>query len=387
MTATDWIWTSLAIGDLVAALICGFLWALSERVIRSLSDAPATFEGHWPRVSIVVAARNEERNIEEGVRSLLALDYPDLQITVVNDRSTDATVEILTRVANEDPRLNVVTIDMLPAGWLGKNNALHVGAARSDGAWLLFTDADVIFAPDTLRKAVAMAETGQVDHLTAAPKVTTPSFWLRAFVPVFSMCFVLYVKAWAIRSKDKSACVGIGAFNLVRKSAYQAIGGHEKLRLRPDDDVKLGKVLKAAGFQQEFVVGADHLAVEWYTTVGELIRGLEKNTFAGADYRCWFVLFAIGILLVCYVLPFFAMFVAPWPANLMFAVAAVVYVIFAGRACRSNGQPAYLGVLFPLGVLLFAMIQLRTMVLNLSQGGLHWRDTFYPLDELRRNAV
>ncbi|HVJ84682.1 MAG TPA: glycosyltransferase, partial [Caulifigura sp.] len=91
MTLPTWIWTALAVGDLVAASICGALWALSERVIRRLSDAPATFEGPWPRVSIVVAARNEERNIEAGVRSLLALDYPDLQITVVNDRSTDAT--------------------------------------------------------------------------------------------------------------------------------------------------------------------------------------------------------------------------------------------------------------------------------------------------------
>jgi len=387
VTLPTWIWTALAVGDLVAASICGALWALSERVIRRLSDAPATFEGPWPRVSIVVAARNEERNIEAGVRSLLALDYPDLQITVVNDRSTDATAEILARLATEDPRLNVVTIENLPAGWLGKNNALHVGAARSDGDWLLFTDADVIFAPDTLRKAVALAETGRIDHVAAAPKVTTPSFWLRAFVPVFSMCFVLYVKAWAIRSKDKSACVGIGAFNFARKAAYQAIGGHEKLRLRPDDDVKLGKVLKAAGFEQEFVVGTDQLSVEWYTTVGELIRGLEKNTFAGADYRCSYVLFANAILLVCYVLPFIAMFIAPWPANVMFAIASAIYLIFAGRACQSNGQPAALGVLFPVGVLLFVMIQLRTMVLNLTQGGLHWRDTFYPLDELRQNTV
>jgi len=387
VTTTDWIWTALAGFDFAAAGVCGALWALTERLIRPLSAVDACGRSVWPRVSIVVAARNEERNIEEGIRSLLALDYPDLQITVVNDRSTDGTAAILARVAAEEPRLNVVEIDQLPSGWLGKNNALHVGAFRSDGEWLLFTDADVIFASDTLRKGVAFAEEERLDHLTATPRVVTPSFWLRAFVPVFSMCFVLYVKAWAVRSKDKSAFVGIGAFNLVRASAYRAIGGHEKLRLRPDDDVKLGKVLKDAGFQPDFVIASEHLAVEWYTGVSELIRGLEKNTFAGADYRKGLVLFAIAMLMIVYVLPFVAMFLAPWPANLLFAIAAAIYVVFAGRACRSNGQPSALGILFPVGVVLFAGIQLRTMILNLWQGGIRWRDTFYPLDELRENVV
>jgi len=386
VTGSDWIWTTIAIVDLLIAAICGALWAYSERKIRRLADVESR-RTDWPRVSIVVAARNEERNIEEGVRSLLALDYPDLQITVVNDRSTDATAAILGRVAAEDPRLNVVTVEQLPAGWLGKNNALHLGAFRSDGDWLLFTDADVIFAPDTLRKAVAKSEDDDLDHLTAAPRVVTPSFWLRAFVPVFSMCFVLYVKAWAIRSKDKSACVGIGAFNLVRATAYRAIGGHEKLRLRPDDDVKLGKVLKEAGLQPDFVLASEHLEVEWYTSVGELIRGLEKNTFAGADYRCSVVLFAIAFLIVCYILPFVAVFVAPWPANVLFAAASGIYLGFAARSCRANGQPGVLGILFPVGVLLFAMIQLRTMILNLRQGGIRWRDTFYSLEELKQNVV
>jgi hypothetical protein len=215
----------------------------------------------------------------------------------------------------------------------------------------------------------------------------TPSFWLRAFVPVFSMCFVLYVRAWAIRSDDPRAFVGIGAFNLVRASTYRAIGGHEKLRLRPDDDVKLGKLLKTSGSRCDFVVASDQIAVEWYTSVAELIRGLEKNTFAGADYRWGFVLLAISLLIVGYVLPFVAVAIAPWPANLLFALAATIYVVFAGRACRSNGQPGALGVLFPVGVLLFAMIQVRTMLLNLWQGGIRWRDTFYPLDELRKNVV
>ncbi len=387
MSAGHWIWITIAGIELAAAAVCGFLWAWSERIVRQLSSVDTSGMTAWPRVSIVVAARNEERNIEEGVRSLLALRYPDLEITVVNDRSTDGTAGILARVASEDPRLNVVTVTDLPAGWLGKNHAMHLGAAGSSGEWLLFTDADVIFESDTVQKAIALVVQDQRDHLAAVPRIITPSFWLRAFVPVFSMCFVLYIKAWAIRSNDPSAHVGIGAFNLVRRSAYRAIGGHEPLRLRPDDDVKLGKVLKAAGFRADFVMAGDLIAVEWYASVGELIRGLEKNTFAGANYRVSFALFAVGMLLAVYVLPFVALALAPWPAKLLFAAAAAVYVLFASRACRSNGQPPVLGILFPVGVLLFSMIQVRTMVLNLWQGGIRWRETFYPLTELRQNHV
>jgi cellulose synthase/poly-beta-1,6-N-acetylglucosamine synthase-like glycosyltransferase len=388
VTTIDWVWTTVATVNFVGACVCGALWALIERVVPRLSDVVPGDRSGWPRVSIVVAARNEERNIEEGVRSLLGLDYPDLQITVVNDRSTDQTAAILGRIALENPRLNVVSIEQLPAGWLGKNNAMHVGAFRSDGEWVLFTDADIIFAPDTLRKAIAYSEAHGVDHLAAAPRVITPSFWLRAFVPVFSMFFVLYVKAWAIRNRnDRSAWVGVGAFNLVRGTAYRAIGGHEKLRLRPDDDVRLGKQLKEAGFQADFVGATEELSVEWYSSVGELIRGLEKNAFAASDYRCTAALAANAFLLGGFVLPFVAMFVAPWPANLLSGLAAGIAVFFAGRACRSNGQPGILGLLFPVGVLLFAMIQIRTMILNLWQGGIRWRDTFYSLEELRRNVT
>jgi cellulose synthase/poly-beta-1,6-N-acetylglucosamine synthase-like glycosyltransferase len=382
------VWLTLAGFDLVIALMCGGLWTWSERVVRSLEVVAPDNDSPLPRVSIIVPARNEQRMIEAGVRSLLGLDYPNLQITVVNDRSTDETATILTRIASEDSRLNVVTIASLPPGWLGKNNAMHVGAAQSSGEWLLFTDADVVFAPDALRRAVAFAVREKLDHIAAVPRITTPSFWLRAFVPVFSMCFVLFVKAWALRSKDPSAHVGIGAFNLVRAEAYRAVGGHEKLKLRPDDDVKLGKVLKAAGFQQDLVIGGELISVEWYASVGELIRGLEKNAFAGVDYRVPVIAWsAIGMILGA-VLPLpAAVWFGATPTGLLFLLTYLVYGHFAGRACRSNGQSRFLGVLYPFGIFLFVFIQLRTTVLNLWQGGLRWRDTFYPLDELKRNVV
>lgn len=382
-----WFWTTFSAVDFLNALMMGglLLYAASRTptLIRIAAAAPAL----WPRVSIVVAARNEERNVEAGIRSLLTLDYPDLQITVVNDRSTDRTGDILAALAREEPRLNVVDLTELPPGWLGKNHAMQSGADRSDGEWLLFTDADVVFDPSTLKRGIAAAIEEKIDHLAATPVVETPSLWLRAFIPAFAMCFMIYLKAWAVRDPKSPAFVGIGAFNLVRRAAYQAVGGHSQIPLRPDDDIKLGKILKQAGYSQALVNGHGLVSVEWYRTIWELVRGLEKNTFAGVDYRAHITIGACLAMVAVFIVPFVAPFFVAAPANGLFACAAAIYVALAIRSCLQNSQPAWLGLLFPVSMLVFMLIQLRTMWLNLRQGGIYWRETFYPLGELRKNIV
>jgi cellulose synthase/poly-beta-1,6-N-acetylglucosamine synthase-like glycosyltransferase len=140
----------------------------------------------WPHVSIIVPARNEEQGVRAAVESLLRQDYPALELVVVNDRSTDRTSAILAALAEEHPgRLRVVMVTELPAGWLGKNHALLLGARQSSGAWLLFTDADVVFDPTCLRRAVAYAEAQGLDHLTMSPRLLAHGYWLNAFVNFF----------------------------------------------------------------------------------------------------------------------------------------------------------------------------------------------------------
>lgn len=381
------LWQAVAAVELAFAIGMGLLLVWCDVRMPLLHRTPPGPAERWPRISIIVAARNEERNVEEGIRSLLALDYPDLQITVVNDRSTDQTGAILRRIAAEHPRLNVVDVHQLPPGWLGKNHAMQSGADGSDGEWLLFTDADVVFDPTTLRRAMLYCQQNSLDHLAATPVVKSQSMWLRAFIPVFAMCFLVYLKVWWVRNPKSSAHVGIGAFNLVRKSAYQAVGGHTKLPLRPDDDIKLGKVLKVAGYKQDLAVGRELISVEWYPSFWALVRGLEKNAFAGVDYKPWVTIGAAFAMIGVFIVPFVAPFFTSGLSSLLFASAAVVYVAFAIRACIQNGQPAWLGVLFPVSIIVFMLIQLRTMYLNLTQGGIYWRETFYPLEELRRNLV
>lgn len=356
-------------------------------LVRRLKDAPLTARDAWPSVSVIAPARNEARNIEQAVRSLLALDYPLLQVTVVDDRSTDGTGAILDRLAEEFPRLNIVHLHELPAGWLGKNHALQWGADRSNGEWLLFTDADVVFEPTTLKRGVGYALEHNLDHLTGTPDVHVTSWWLKSFCATFAMYFTLFVKPWLVRNPRSSAHAGIGAFNLVRAATYQAAGGHRRIALRPDDDLKLGKVVKLAGGRQDLVQGTELITVEWYSSVQDLVRGLEKNAFAGVDYQAGMIVWSTFYSLLFNVWPYVAVFVTTGPTRWLNTAVALTLWALTWSSARAMRLPWSCALAYPLMVLLFTYIQWRTMLLNVWQGGLRWRDTFYSLEELRANRV
>ena len=172
----------LSVGTLFVWLGGIGMIVFNSRRALVLAAMPAIEASHddMPTLSIVVPACNEEDTIERGMNSLLALDYPHLEIIAVNDRSTDRTGAILDRLALSDPRLRVLHVETLPAGWLGKNHAMHSGSQAAKGKWLLFTDADVVFAPDALRRTVAFAERECLDHLVLSPRCETHGFWERA---------------------------------------------------------------------------------------------------------------------------------------------------------------------------------------------------------------
>jgi cellulose synthase/poly-beta-1,6-N-acetylglucosamine synthase-like glycosyltransferase len=377
----------LAIASLSLAALCFGLLAVSSAVVRRLRDLPIPDLDRWPSVSLIAPARNEERGVEQAVRSLVQLDYPELEITIVNDRSADRTGEILDRLTAEFPQLNVVHVEELPPGWLGKNHALELGAKRSRGEWLLFTDADIVFEPTALRRAIGYALAGNVDHLAATPDAQMPTWFLQSFVVTFSIFFSLFVRIWAIRSSDKRAHVGIGAFNLLRADAYRRVGGHEPIRMRPDDDLKLGKIVKAAGYRQDIVHGQGLIRVEWYRSLGELIRGLEKNAFAGVDYSAPTIVFSSLMLLFLFVWPYLAVILVPAPARWLYLASCFTIWSMALVSAVGMGAPASCALPFPITVLLFIYIQWRTMLLNYYHNGIRWRDTHYSLAELKANRV
>jgi glycosyltransferase involved in cell wall biosynthesis len=383
VTTPDW----LALVTLIVYLAAALDIMIGSRSVASLRDFSPVVDSPPPRVSVVVAARNEERNIRAALQSLLLLTYPDFELLVVDDRSDDATGAILDDLSATDPRLRIIHIDALPPGWLGKNHALHVGSLRATGELLLFTDADVVMEATSLSRAVNALRAGGIDHLAATPAMTMPTTFLQMFGASFIIFFSLFVRPWKARDPASSCHIGIGAFNLVRSGAYHAVGGHDTIRLRPDDDLKLGKIIKKGGFRQEVVYGPEFLGVEWYASVGEVIRGLEKNAFSGCDYRVSLVLLGVLFHLCCTVWPFAALFVVHGPARWLYAATVLVMVLLCADSNRFHGTRSWYALGFPLCTLLFAWIMLRTMVLNLLQGGITWRGTFYPLEELKKNRV
>ncbi|MFO0088473.1 MAG: glycosyltransferase, partial [Pirellula sp.] len=252
---------------------------------------------------------------------------------------------------------------------------------------LLFTDADVSMRPDTLKVTIDYALAEKADHLTMAPQCEMPSWLLRAFVATFAFFFKLHVKPSQISNPRSKAHVGIGAFNLVRRDVYLAVGGHEAIRLRPDDDLKLGKLLKSNGYQQRFANGMGLISVPWYRSIGELTRGLEKNSFAGIDYSIskWIASSVLVILL--FVLPFLLVLLTQgWSFWFSIITCALIFCMGACNAIKSGYRLDH-GLFFPIGCLLFLFVFNRAILLTLWRKGIVWRDCFYRLDELKKNVV
>lgn len=379
----------------VATLILTSLAALDllrgNRSVRALRDMSPDPVPGLPRVSIIVAARNEQRNIREAMRSLLNLAYPDYELIVVDDRSDDDTGSILDAMvdamATGHSRLKVIHVDDLPHGWLGKNHALWVGSRRATGDLLLFTDADIVMEPTVLTRAVAFLEQNRLDHLAATPSISMPTIFLGMFGASFIIFFSLFARPWKAKDPASRCHIGIGAFNLVSAAAYRQVGGHETIRLRPDDDIKLGKIIKMAGLRQEAAYAPEFLTVEWYASLGEVLTGLEKNAFSGADYNILLVLAGSFIHVMCSIWPFLAVFLTHGATQAIYAVTvALIMLVFADCARFHHSRPWY-AVGYPVTSALFVFILLRTMLLNLWQGGIRWRGTFYSLKELRSNRI
>lgn len=379
--------TGLAVVSLLFWLAGAIEMGWGNRRIVDLADVPPLSPGAAPRLSVVIAARDEERNVEAALRSVLRQSYPELEVVVVDDRSSDATGPILDRMEMANRHLRVLHVEELPPGWLGKNHALHVGATQATGEWILFTDADVVMDSTATARAVAYAQAEDLDHLAAAPGLVSRGPLLDLFVGLFALLFARFTQPWKARDPRSRRHIGVGAFNLVRAEAYRAVGGHRPIAMRPDDDLKLGKLLKREGHRQDLVFGRGMISVEWYASVREAVRGLEKNAFAGLEYSVAAVLGSTLSLLVLGVWPFLAVWVTDGLAQALSAATIVVMVAIYAASTRASGANPLYGVLLPVPILLLVYAVWRSTLVTLRQGGIRWRGTHYPLAELRANRV
>lgn len=366
-----------ALGWLLACLWWGMWWRmrLAVRRVARLQDFSPHLEP--PGLSIVVAASNEEHTVEAALHSLLSLDYPGLQVIVVNDRSTDRTGELLEGMAARDGRLTVHHVTVLPPGWLGKTHALEQGAKLARHELLLFTDADVHFSPDSLRRAVAAMEARELDHLVVTPWIEARGLIEQVFVSYFNVMFQLRFEPDQAQNPKHKAFVGVGAFNLVRKRAYEQVGGHRCVSLDVTDDVSLGRALKRAGFRQAVFYGSGLVRVRWVVGVSGIILGLEKNAYAGVDFNLPKTVAASLVLLGLASGPALLWFT---PGGLLAWLAMVAVGTLSGPGM---GLSRWCGPLYPLAGPLFVFVVARSAYLIERRGGVTWRGTFYPLDELR----
>jgi glycosyltransferase involved in cell wall biosynthesis len=364
---------------------------LGIRRIPVLEHVPETdLVDRSPPLSIVLAARDEERSVNESVESILAQDYPAMfEVIAVNDRSTDRTGEILEVLATKHPdRLRLLNVESLPEGWLGKTHALYTGATRAQGEWLLFTDADVNFSEDCADRALRYATGKGLDHLTMPPEIVCRSVPLRSFVAAFTLIFEITQRPWRVGDRRAKEHVGVGAFNLIRKDAYERSGTHRSIRMRPDDDMKLAKLLKRHGFRQGVAYGAGLISVEWHQTLPDAVRGLSKSMFSGLDYRIGATLAGVLMLVLSNVLPVFGLLWRDASGTLCRLNLLSTFLIYAYRAKHfGKDTPWWYAVLHLLGICVFIYAMLRSASTALAGGGIEWRGTRYPLKELKDNVI
>lgn len=337
----------------------------------------------WPLVSVVIAARDEEARVDDALRQLLKSDYPNVELIFANDRSTDSTGEIADRVAATDSRISVLHIDEVPAGWLGKTNAMSRAAKQARGKWLLFTDGDILIEPPTLGLVIRHAEAKNLDHFCLLPSMETASWMECVITSFFAMLFSFGTYPWLRGTRFPMAYYGVGAFNLVRRLSYEEVGGYESIRMDVMDDVNLGRLLRDHRARADLLVAGDAVRVRWQDSAWGVIRGLEKNAFANCRYSVFRLVGFTLLYSLIFFLPMVAVVILSPLLASGFAASLVLLVVSFGCLSRLFGGRLTAGPWLPVGAIAVLFAFWRSAVITLRQGGVRWRDTFYPIETLR----
>lgn len=364
------------------------LWALYRLAQRdpALESVPPRADG--PRLSVIIPARNESINIEGVTRSVLASDYQQLEVILVDDRSTDDTLAIAEALAAEDGRVKVVRGTELPTGWYGKPWACRQGAEAATGALLCFTDADTRHQPALLGHAAAALLNEGAGLLTVAPKQVCGSFWERLIMPHF--WFVLGLRYHphrvnnATRTRD---VIANGQFILVDRKAYEAIGGHDAVQQEVAEDVALSHAFLRSGAKVRLWFAEPLIETRMYQSLGTIVEGWSKNLYLGArlSFRDEPLLRTVAPLLIVAAFAFWLVplgFLAAWAAGSVATatgigalIAVVLSTLFWCFISFGMGVPMPFGLLYPFGVLMAIGIVIRSTL----RGGrrVEWRGRVY----------
>lgn len=365
--------------------------ALGMRLVPNLVEAKYDIEPVGsPRVVVIVPARNEEVNAGACLESLIGQDYADLRIVAVNDRSEDGTGAVMRALEKaHSGRLEMMTVEKLPTGWLGKTHAMAKAAeaaiARERPEYLLFTDADIVFRQDAVRRAVAQAQTTRADHLVVLPTLIVKSRGEGVMLAYLQVMSLFAIRMWRVAdAKAKRDAVGVGAFNMMRTSAYESLGGFAAVPMAILEDLELGRRVKRAGMRQRVAVAPGMVSVHWAAGMQGIVTGMTKNMFAVFRFRSALLLAACaGMALFCLGPLAMLVFHVTRTAGICALSGLVGLYVLSGRTTRI-GWWYVAGFPVATAAVLYSMI--RSMAVTLVRGGVSWRGTFYPLAELRRQS-
>ena len=361
------------------------LLSIIEWLYPPLRPDPLTADdSDLPSLSVLVAAKDEARNIESCVRSLLRQDYPRLEVICVDDRSTDGTYEILRRLAAEDARVRIARVSDLPAGWFGKNHAMHVAVSMARNDWYCFTDADCTqSSPRSLATGMRRALREQADFLSVLPSHEAHFLCERIVQPACSAVMMLWFSPMAVnRGRVDYAN---GAFMLMHRPCYRAIGGHEAVRAEVNEDIHMARRARIAGQRLVVVAGRDLYTVRMYDTFARIWSGWTRIFVGSFTYRrrigrAAFVLFYFTFL------PWMGLATALSPGWRDWSAFGVTTLAAASSACQimammlfyrlSRVHPLY-GLLYPLGGAVAFGTLLNALRFVSAGGSFKWRGTRY----------
>jgi glycosyltransferase involved in cell wall biosynthesis len=348
------------------------------------------------RLSVIVPARDEGAGVEEALRSLLTQRDIAMEVIAVDDRSSDETGAIMDALAAESEtgsvRCLVEHVRQLPRGWLGKPHAMAQGVRRATGEWLLFTDADVVFAPDAISRALAYLEQEGADDLLLVPTAVAASAGERMMLPFLNVLAIWGPRLWRVADPKARDSVGVGAFNLIRRSTYDAVGGWERLRMEVIEDLRMGVLIKQAGYASRVVTGRNLVRIRWAHGAWGVVQNLTKNVYAAFRFNLGMMLGGTLCVAVFCLLPFAGLAWSArdgrwiWPSSLSVGSLVALYWRYRSFSDPNDATEVLWVVTFPAAALVFLYTLLRSTVLTLVRKGVVWRGTFYPLEELRAQA-
>jgi len=383
LMAMSWLYRSVTALRGMASVL-----DLTERDQHNLPALPAN-EG--PDVTVIIPARDEQDSIQATLESLLDSEGISAQIVAIDDRSEDRTGEIMDAAAAKSSQdtntLEVIHNRDLPPGWLGKPHALALGVARARAPWLLFTDGDVIFAPQALQLALRAAAKAGADHFVLMPTLTHEGLLAAGVQGSIQVLGQWAARMWKVDDPKAKDFFGVGGFNLLRADAVEAFGGVERLRMEIVEDVSLGWLVKKELRRKSMMVLGPGLAkIAWMRGPFGIVSLLEKNAFAGFRYSIATAVLATALLVVQAVVPLLALAAGPWGvAASCTTYLSIAMSFYANR--KLNGVSPFLSILYAPSVLILAWSFVRSTILTLKRGGVTWRGTLYPLDDLKRAMI